>query len=68
VRPRVIETTALGAAYAAGLATGFYSDTDELRKNWQEGRRWHPDMVSKLGTEGRLDWKRAIERTLDWAK
>jgi len=68
VRPKVIETTALGAAYAAGLATGFYSDTDELRKNWQEGRRWHPDMASKLGTEGRLDWKRAIERTLDWAK
>ena len=68
VRPRVIETTALGAAYAAGLATGFYSDTNELRKNWQEGRRWRPDSASKLATEGRSNWKRAIERTLDWVR
>jgi glycerol kinase len=68
VRPQVIETTALGAAYAAGLATGFFSDKAQLRTNWQEGRRWKADSNSTLPTSGLANWKRAIERTLDWVK
>ena len=68
VRPKVIETTALGAAYAAGLATGFYKDIAQLRANWKEAKRWHANSASTLPTTGLKDWKRAIERTLDWAK
>lgn len=68
VRPKVIETTALGAAYAAGLATGFYKDTAQLRANWQEAKRWKANPASDLSTTGRANWKRAIERTLDWVK
>jgi glycerol kinase len=68
VRPKVIETTALGAAYAAGLATGFFSDKEQLRRNWQEGRRWKPNRDSVLSTVGLANWKRAIDRTLDWIK
>ncbi|NDH37927.1 MAG: glycerol kinase [Actinobacteria bacterium] len=68
VRPKVIETTALGAAYAAGLATGFISDKEQLRRNWQEGRRWKPNRDSVLSTVGLANWKRAIDRTLDWIK
>ena len=66
VRPRIIETTALGAAYAAGLAVGIYSDTEQLRKQWQEGRRWQPDKNSSLPTLGMTNWKKAIDRTLNW--
>ena len=68
VRPKVIETTALGAAYAAGLATGFFKDKAQLRANWQEGRRWKAKPDSSLATIGLTNWKRAIERTLDWVK
>ena len=68
VRPKVIETTALGAAYAAGLATGFFQDKEQLRANWQEGRRWKANSSSSLATIGLANWKRAIERTLDWVK
>jgi len=68
VRPKVIETTALGAAYAAGLAVGFYKDTAQLKANWKEAKRWKPNSNSRLATSGLKDWKRAIERTLDWAK
>lgn len=68
VRPKVIETTALGAAYAAGLATGFYKDTAQLRANWQEAKRWKANPASDLSTTGLANWKRAIERTLDWVK
>ena len=68
VRPKVIETTALGAAYAAGLATGFFQDKEQLRANWQEGRRWRANSSSTLATIGLANWKRAIERTLDWVK
>jgi glycerol kinase len=66
VRPVVAETTALGAAYAAGLAVGFWSGLDELRANWQEDRRWEPAMES--GERERLDrnWKKAVSKTLDW--
>ncbi|RXZ51075.1 glycerol kinase [Agromyces fucosus] len=66
VRPVVAETTALGAAYAAGLAVGFWSSLDELRANWQEDKRWTPSMDD--AERARLDrnWKKAVSKTLDW--
>jgi glycerol kinase len=65
-RPQVAETTALGAAYAAGLAVGFWSSTDELRENWHEDRRWEPQWSEERREEGYRGWKKAVERTLDW--
>jgi glycerol kinase len=65
-RPVVAETTALGAAYAAGLAVGFWSSTDELRSNWQEGRRWAPSWSAQRRERGYAGWKKAVDRTLDW--
>jgi glycerol kinase len=65
-RPTINETTALGAAYAAGLFTNFFSSQDQLRQMWQESARWSPDKNSALAISGYRDWKRAIERTLDW--
>lgn len=65
-RPVVAETTALGAAYAAGLATGFWRDQDELREHWQESKRWEPEWSEQQRSEGYANWKRAVERTLDW--
>ncbi|KRE61183.1 glycerol kinase GlpK [Nostocoides sp. Soil756] len=65
-RPVVAETTALGAAYAAGLATGFWSSTDELRENWAEDRRWEPRWSEDQRRDGYRGWKKAVERTLDW--
>jgi len=66
-RPKIIETTALGAAYAAGLATGFYKDKEQIRSNWLESRRWKPNFNSALRNEGFRNWKKAVERTLNWA-
>jgi glycerol kinase len=65
-RPVVAETTALGAAYAAGLAVGFWSDTDELRANWNESKRWTPEWDDQQRTEGYAGWQKAVQRTLDW--
>ncbi|MGS2643077.1 glycerol kinase GlpK [Streptosporangium sp. LJ11] len=65
-RPVVAETTALGAAYAAGLAVGFWKSTDELKQNWQEGRRWEPQWSDEQRATGYAGWKKAVERTLDW--
>ncbi|RSN68655.1 MULTISPECIES: glycerol kinase GlpK [Actinomadura] len=65
-RPVVAETTALGAAYAAGLATGFWSGTDELRRNWNEDRRWEPTWSEERRAEGYAGWKKAVERTYGW--
>jgi glycerol kinase len=65
-RPVVAETTALGAAYAAGLATGFWSTTDELRANWNESRRWLPQWDEEQRASGYRGWKKAVERTLNW--
>jgi glycerol kinase len=65
-RPVVAETTALGAAYASGLATGFWSDTDELRANWQEDRRWEPQWSADRREQAYAGWRKAVERTLDW--
>ncbi|MHB1171958.1 MAG: glycerol kinase GlpK [Lacisediminihabitans sp.] len=66
VRPVVAETTALGAAYAAGLAVGFWSGLDDLRANWQEDSRWVPSMDD--AERGRLmrNWKKAVTKTFDW--
>lgn len=65
-RPVVAETTALGAAYAAGLATGFWSGTDELRANWQESKRWSPTWSDRQRADGYAGWRKAVERTLNW--
>jgi glycerol kinase len=65
-RPAVAETTALGAAYAAGLAVGFWKDTDELRENWNEARRWQPQWSEEQRDAGYAQWKKAVERTLGW--
>jgi len=66
IRPKVTETTALGAAYAAGLGIGFWSDLNELRKNWAEDHTWRPTMAPETREKGYRDWKKAVERTLNW--
>jgi glycerol kinase len=66
VRPVVAETTALGAAYAAGLAVGFWSDLDELRANWQEDSRWEPRMEAEERDRQIRLWKKAVTKTFDW--
>ncbi|HEU5028660.1 MAG TPA: glycerol kinase GlpK [Spirillospora sp.] len=65
-RPVVAETTALGAAYAAGLAVGFWNTTDELRQNWNEAKRWQPTWDDEQRATGYAGWKKAVNRTLDW--
>lgn len=66
VRPVVAETTALGAAYAAGLAVGFWSDIEEMRRNWQADKRWEPRWSVDQREAGYAGWHKAIERTLNW--
>lgn len=66
IRPEVAETTALGAAYAAGLATGFWASEDDLRNNWAEDKRWEPTMDADKRDEYYKYWKRAVTRTFDW--
>jgi glycerol kinase len=66
-RPLITETTALGAAYAAGLATGVWANTDELKALWQQSRRWNPTSDEESRVIGYTGWKKAIERTLNWA-
>jgi glycerol kinase len=68
IRPKVAETTALGAAYAAGLATGFWNTEDELRENWIEDKRWNPQMDAGAREKAYHFWKKAVERTFDWAE
>jgi glycerol kinase len=65
-KPVVAETTALGAAYAAGLATGFWRTTEELKQNWNEAQRWEPRWSDEQRATGYTGWKKAVERTLDW--
>jgi glycerol kinase len=66
IRPKVVETTALGAAYAAGLAVGFWGSTDDLRENWGKDASWEPKMdEAKVAAEYRR-WKKAVTRTFDW--
>lgn len=68
VRPKVAETTALGAAYAAGLAVGFWKNTDEMRANWGMDKTWVPTPGSKASTELYKQWKKAVTRTFDWVE
>src|ERR687897_923645 len=65
-KPVVAETTAPGAAYAAGLATGFWSGTDELRSKWSEVERWEPRWSDAQRRDGYAGWQKAVQRTLDW--
>ncbi|MGW4642177.1 glycerol kinase GlpK [Sphaerisporangium sp. NPDC004334] len=65
-KPVVAETTALGAAYAAGLALGFWGSTEELKRNWNEDRRWQPTWSEDQREKGYAGWKKAVQRTLDW--
>jgi len=67
IRPAVTETTALGAAFAAGLAVGFWSGLDELRSRWVEDRRWEPRMDPARREAEYAQWRKAVARTLDWA-
>ena len=66
VRPVVAETTALGAAYAAGLAVGYWESLDDLRRNWQEDRRWTPNLDATERERLYRSWKKAVTKTLDW--
>ena len=66
IRPKVAETTALGAAYAAGLAVGFWKDFDELRANWGKDKEWKPNMDASRRGKLYSEWKKAVTRTFDW--
>jgi glycerol kinase len=66
VRPVVAETTALGAAYAAGLAVGFWETLDDLRQNWQEDKRWTPNIDAAERDRTLRLWKKAVTKTFDW--
>jgi glycerol kinase len=66
IRPKVAETTALGAAYAAGLAVGFWKDYDELRANWGKDKEWTPQMDLARREQLYAGWKKAVTRTFDW--
>lgn len=68
IRPKVAETTALGAAYAAGLAVGFWQNTDEMRANWQVDHTWEPKMDVAKRDELYKGWKKAVTRTFDWVE
>ncbi len=68
VRPRVIETTALGAAYAAGLAVGYWASTEDIRDNWGEDRRWHPGMAEDQRAALYARWNKAVTRAMDWVE
>jgi glycerol kinase len=67
-RPRIVDTTALGAAFMAGLGTGVWSSTDELRETWQLDRRFEPDSAAgQRATDGYARWQKAVERSKGWA-
>ena len=68
IRPMVAETTALGAAYAAGYAVGFWQSKAEMKKNWQVDKTWEPDPESQAGTKLFKEWKKAVTRTFDWVE
>ncbi|MGE5139217.1 MAG: FGGY-family carbohydrate kinase, partial [Rudaea sp.] len=68
IRPTVAETTALGAAYAAGLAVGFWSKLDDLSANWGKDHEWTPHMEPERREELYGRWKKAVRRTFDWVE
>lgn len=66
--PKIIETTALGAAYAAGLAVGYWENLDDLRKNWAIANTWRPNMPTETRANMRKQWKKAVTKSFDWAE
>jgi glycerol kinase len=66
VRPAAKEMTALGAAYAAGLATGFFKNTDELRSQWRAGKTWNPQLSAAMRERMYQAWKKSVTRSFDW--
>ena len=66
IRPVVAETTALGAAYAAGLAVGYWKGEDDVRANWAEDKRWEPNMDDAHREKIDRKWKKAVTKTFDW--
>jgi glycerol kinase len=66
LRPVIRETTALGAAYIAGLAVGYYTGVDDLRQNWAVDRSWEPTMAETQREELFRKWKKAVTRSFDW--
>ncbi|MEL6821422.1 MAG: FGGY-family carbohydrate kinase, partial [Calditrichota bacterium] len=68
VRPEITETTALGAAYLAGLATGFWKDQDEIQQQWKANRRFVAEMADEKVATQRKHWKRAVERSRGWVE
>jgi glycerol kinase len=68
IRPAVAETTALGAAYAAGLAVGFWNEVEDLRENWNEDKRWEPQMDAAYRDRAYRYWKKAVTKSFDWVE
>jgi glycerol kinase len=68
IRPKVAETTALGAAYAAGLAVGFWGAVEDLRENWIKDKEWHPALDPATRDKEYKLWKKAVTRTFDWVE
>ena len=68
LRPKCVETTAMGAAYLAGLAVGYWSGTDDVKKNWAVDREFTPSISEEARRERVQGWKKAVARTVGWAK
>ncbi|MFD4197731.1 glycerol kinase GlpK [Amycolatopsis thermoflava] len=68
IRPVVAETTALGAAYAAGLAVGFWASEDDIRNNWAQDKEWNPSMDAQHREAQYHNWKKAVTKTFDWVE
>ncbi len=68
VRPKVLETTALGAAYLAGLATGVWASREEIAKQWKVAKRFEPKMKREEAARRMEEWRRALERARGWGK
>jgi len=68
IRPTIAETTSLGAAYAAGLATGFWEKLEDLRANWGQDRQWRPQINPQVRDNLYKGWLKAVTRTFDWVE
>ncbi|BBE31380.1 glycerol kinase [Tepiditoga spiralis] len=66
IKPKVSETTALGAAYAAGLAVNFWNGKEELKKNWNKDKEWNPNMIDEDRKNFYLNWKKAVDKSMNW--
>jgi glycerol kinase len=66
IRPKMIETTALGAAYAAGLAVGYWTGPKDLKRNWSMDKTWKPEMPQEKRNQIYMYWNKALERSLNW--